>query len=92
MEAKKIVKNHADGNYCLLIPVYYEYENKPAWRIARRGTLLEVQSAFDLFPEYLMASNDENLKNRQNKRQEFLFLLEIGKKKEAEKIQRQYRL
>lgn len=78
--------------YCILIPIYYEFEKKPAWRRVYTGNLKECKQVFDNYPDFLKASNDENAQNRKNKRQEYLFLLSINNKKQAEKIKEQYHL
>lgn len=78
--------------YCILIPVYYEFEEKPAWRKVFIGSKKECEKVFDDYPEFLKASNDENAQNRKNKSQEYLFLLSINNKKQAEKIKEKYHL
>ena len=90
MEIKRITNYCSKENYCILIPVYYEYENAPSWRKVFTGTKNECEKAFKNYPEYLKATNDENRANRQNKMQEYLFLLSINKKKQAEQIRMQY--
>ena len=90
MESKKIVSYCSKENYCILIPVYYEFEEKPAWRRVFTGSKEECEKAFENYPEYLKATNDENRANRQNKMQEYLFLLSINKKNQAEQIKTQY--
>ena len=90
MEIKRITNYCSKENYCILIPVYYECENAPSWRKVFTGTKNECKKAFENYPEYLKATNDENRANRQNKMQEYLFLLSINKKKQAEQIKMQY--
>ena len=90
MERKRITNYCSKENYCILIPVYYECENAPSWRKVFTGTKNECKKAFENYPEYLKATNDENRANRQNKMQECLFLLSINKKKQAEQIRMQY--
>ena len=90
MESKRITNYCSKENYCILIPVYYECENAPSWRKVFTGTKNECEKAFENYPEYLKATNDENRANRQNKMQEYLFLLSINKKKQAEQIRTQY--
>ena len=90
MESKKITNYCSKENYCILIPVYYEFEEKPAWRRVFTGSKEECEKAFENYPKYLKATNDENRANRQNKIQEYLFLLSINKKKQAEQIRAQY--
>ena len=90
MERKRITNYCSKENYCILIPVYYECENAPSWRKVFTGTKNECKKIFENYPEYLKATNDENRANRQNKMQEYLFLLSINKKKQAEQIRMQY--
>ena len=90
MEIKRITNYCSKENYCILIPVYYECENNPSWRKVFTGTKNECEKAFKNYPEYLKATNDENRANRQNKMHEYLFLLSINKKKQAEQIRMQY--
>ena len=90
MEGKKIVSYCSKENYCILIPVYYEFEEKPAWRRVFTGSKEECEKAFENYPDSLNASNEENIQNRKNKIQEYLFLLSIGKNAKAEKIKMQY--
>ena len=90
MEIKRITNYCSKENYCILIPVYYECENAPSWRKVFTGTKNECKKAFENYPEYLKATNDENRANRQNKMQEYIFLLSINKKKQAEQIRMQY--
>ena len=90
MERKRITNYCSKENYCILIPVYYECENAPSWRKVYKRTKNECEKAFENYPEYLKATNDENRANRQNKMQEYLFLLSINKKNQAEQIKMQY--
>ena len=92
MERKRITNYCSKESYCILIPVYYECENAPSWRKVFIGTKNECEKAFENYPEYLKATNDENRANRQNKMQEYIFLLSINKKKQAEQIRMQYNL
>ena len=92
MEIKRSTNYCSKENYCILIPVYYECESNPSWRKAFAGTKKECEKAFKNSPEYLKATNDENRANRKNKMQEYLFLLSINKKKQAEQIRMQYNL
>lgn len=91
MERKKITRYLAT-NYCILVPVYYENEKRPAWRKVFEGNHKECENNFSNFPDFIMATNDENRENRQNKIKEFIFLQSIGKYIEAEKIKNQYNL
>lgn len=54
------------------------------------GSLEECEKSFSDFPDYLMATNEENNINRQDKRETLFFYLSIGKTKEAEAIKKQY--
>ena len=90
MENKKIVSYCSRESYCILIPVYYEFEEKPAWRRVFVGSKEECEKVFSNYPDSLNASNEENIQNRKNKIQEYLFLLSIGKNAKAEKIKIQY--
>ena len=90
MQSKKITSYCSEKNYCILIPVYYECENVPSWRKVFTGSKSECENAFENYPEYLKATNEENRKHIQNKKQEYFFLLSINKKKQAEQIKAQY--
>lgn len=90
MNEKTHVCSHWRYGYCVMIPVYYENETKPAWRYYAKGTLDECRKAAESAPEYLTATAEENRQNRHWKRQEMLLLLDHGKKAEAEKIRGQY--
>ena len=88
--AKKEIKKYLDSQYCVVVPVYYENEKSPAWRKMYVGSLEECEKEFDLYPDFLSATFEENAENRKNRRAEYLFLLSIGKKKQAEKIREQF--
>ena len=90
MERKRITNYCSKENYCILIPVYYEFEEKPAWRRVFIGSKEECEKAFSNYPDCLNASSEENAQNRKNKIQEYLFFLSIGKNAQAEKIKAQY--
>lgn len=92
MESKAIVNYCDTETYCILVPKYYEYENKPSWCRLFTGTLKECEEHFSLYPEYLKATNDENRESRRMKRKEYLFLQSIGKLAEAEKIRKEFHL
>ena len=89
-ETKEIIKY--DEQFCIVIPKYYEFENRPSWVVAYRGNFGECKNVFGNCPDLLTATFEENANNRHMKRQEYLFLLSIGKKKEADKIKKQYHL
>lgn len=90
-EVKKNTRVVASG-YSILVPVYYENEDLPAWRKVYTGTYKECEDLFSNYPDYYNATNEENHKNRQNKIQEYIFLCSIKKYVEAEKIKKQYSL
>ena len=88
----KFIGTYCDtGNYCVLIPVYYENESRPAWRKYFIGTYEEAQAVFTSAPDFLKATPEEEKNNRHWKMQEYLFLLERGNKKEAAAIKAQYK-
>ena len=88
---KKYIAQTDDNNvFLIMLPVFYEFENRPAWRKVFKGTKEECEKEFELYPDSIKATAEENKNNRQWKMKEFLFLQSIGKKKEAEKIRLQY--
>lgn len=89
---KKIFNFINNERYCILIPVLYEYEDKPSWKMVFVGTKEECEKALPDYPNSVQATYEENRQNREWKRQEYLSLLSHGKKKEAEAIKIQYRL
>ena len=91
MEKKYITQYLNKETYCILVPIYYEFENKPAWRKIFVGTEKECKEDFVSYPDYMKASEEENKKNRNNKFQEYMFLLSIKKLTKAQKIKEQYR-
>lgn len=91
MNYKKEICFHERLNrYVILVPVFYEFENRPAWRTVYGGTKTECEKMFDSFPDTLKASTEDNAKNRKNKMQEMLFLYSIGRNKKADAIKKQY--
>lgn len=91
-DKKIIVQYNHSEKYWILIPVYYENETQPAWRLVFSGTKEECKKEFYSFPDYMIATPEENKRNRENKRKEYLFLLEIGKTAAAAAIKNQYHL
>lgn len=73
---KEIVSYLSDGNYCILIPIYYGCELKPAWRVEFIGSLEDCKAKFDDYPDYRIATNDENASMRMSRFNEYLFLKE----------------
>lgn len=61
---KKIVSYTEKNTFCVLIPVYYEYENKPAWKKVFSGSLDECEKEIKLYPDYMRATYEENQNNR----------------------------
>ena len=80
-----------ESRFCILIPIYYADEIRPAWRkYGIFGTLEEAKEAYAGAPDYLKANEEENRENRRYKRAEMLLLYEHGKTIKAEAIKRQY--
>ena len=92
MENKKIINYNGGDQFVITIPVYYECENKPAWRKVFKGTFDECKNNFDSFPDYLHATYEENKQNIEWKRREYMFLLSINKIKKAMEMKKQYNL
>lgn len=91
-ERKQILQYNNSSQYRIYIPVYYENETRPGWRRVFSGTKEECKKEFYSFPDYMKATQEENKRNRENKRKEYLFLLEIGKTAAAAAIKNQYHL
>ena len=89
MEKTKIFK-HYKYNYCVMVPVYYQYETEPAWRYYATGSRAECEQALKSAPEYLKATAEEEATARHWKRLEMLFLYDHGRTKDADKIKAQY--
>lgn len=87
---KKKIVNYCNECYAIMLPVYYEFEEKPAWRIVFIGSEKKCRENYELYPDFIFATYEENLKNRKNKKAEYLHLLAINKRKEAEKIKKTY--
>lgn len=87
---KKICFQERLSRYIILVPVFYEFENCPAWKIVYGGTKTECEKEFDSFPNTLKASADENAQNRKWKMKEMLFCQSIGHNKKADAIKKQY--
>ena len=89
---KEIVKYLDGGNYAIYVPVFYDYEEKPAWRKMFVGTETECKNKIDSFPDSIQATFEENTKNRESARKEYLLLLELGRKTKANEIKEKYKL
>lgn len=90
-EKSYITKYLNNGNYCILTPIYYENEARPAWRKYFIGSRAECENMLPAAPEYLNATPEENATNRFYKRQEYLLLLDHGKHKQAAAIKAAYK-
>lgn len=91
MEKKEILKYLEDGIFCIMIPVYYECEEKPAWRKVCIGSKEYCESRFNDYPNFYNATAEENREMRECRFREYLFLKEIGKrKKDMLEIQKAY--
>lgn len=89
---KEIVKYLDGGKYAIYVPVFYDYEEKPAWRKMFVGTETECKNRMDSFPDSIQATAEENANNRKSALQEYLLLMELGKKTKANQIKEKYRL
>lgn len=90
MECKRIVKYLNDGLYCVLVPVYYEFEKLPAWRKYFIGKKEECVNIFVSVPDYLNATADENKTHKHYIIQEYNFYISIGKTEKANNLKKQY--
>lgn len=86
----KEIKKYCDSGFCVLVPVWYDNELTPAWRIVYKGTLEECKKEFGSYPNYMFASYEENATARKWKLKEMLFCREIGNIKRANAIKTQY--
>lgn len=87
---KKILQDGIGNNYVIMIPVFYEYEDRPAWRIVFKGTEEECEKEFYSFPDYLNATHEENKENRKNMFELYKFFISTHAYEDAEKIKKQY--
>ena len=88
----KELKKYCDNAFCVLVPVWYDNETKPAWRRIFTGTKKECDSVFASAPDHIIASYEENRRNRENKLKELIFYRSIGQNKKAAAIASQYNL
>lgn len=88
---KKEILSYLDS-FVIVVPVYYENEQDPAWRKVFIGTKQECEESFNSFPDSVNATIEENRQNREWKVQEYLLLVSLGKTKKANAIKKQYNL
>ena len=89
-EKSRITKYLNDGLYCVLVPVYYDNETRPAWKKHFIGTPEECKKALQAAPDYLNATPAENNEMRYYRRLEYIQLLKHGKTAEAAAINKLY--
>ena len=87
---KKILQDGIGNNYVIMIPVFYEYEDRPAWRKVFTGSKEECEKEFSMLPDNLKATSEENKTNRETMIDLYKFFLSIHAYKDAEKIKKQY--
>ena len=85
---KAIVKGY--NTYIIIIPIYYEYENKPAYRTVYKGSKEDCKKVFESFPDTLTATEEENKTNRYWKHKEMMHAFENGNFRKFERIRKQY--
>lgn len=85
-----ICKYLNNGNYCILTPVFYEHEARPAWRKWFIGSPEECKKMLPAAPDFINASTEENNTMRNYRLKEYLFLINIGKNTEAAAINNMY--
>lgn len=89
---KEIVNYNGTSTYLIMVPVFYEYESKPAWRTVYKGSKTECEKEFPSFPDTLQATMEENNRNRKNQLATAIFYESIGRKAAAAKIRERYHL
>lgn len=87
---KAIVNYNNTSTYLIMIPVFYEYESKPAYRTVYKGSKAECEKEFSAFPDTLSATPEENNRNRKNQLATAIFYENIGRKAAAAKIRKRY--
>lgn len=87
---KEIVNYNGTSTYLIMIPVFYEYESKPAWRTVYKGSKAECEKEFSFFPDTLKATPEENNRNRKNQLKIAIFHESMGRKAVAKKIRERY--
>lgn len=66
-ESKQIMQYLEKGTHCILVPVYYDEEEKPAWRNVFVGTYVDCLENFNAFPDYYEATLEQNAEHKRNK-------------------------
>lgn len=90
-EYKKEIVSYNNGyKYLIIIPVFYECENKPSWKTVYSGSFDDCKKAFSMFPDTLQATAEENAKNRYYMRLQADFYQSIGRYSVAQKIRKRY--
>lgn len=90
-ETKRIGKYLDKYTYCIMMPVYYEHEEKPCWRIPIVGSKEYVESRFNDYPDYEKATQEENREMRKARFQEYMYLKSVGRRKaDCQKIKEMY--
>lgn len=65
---KKIITQYLEkGTHCILVPVYYDGEEKPAWRNVFVGTYVSCLENLNAFPDYYEATLEQNAEHKRNK-------------------------
>lgn len=86
---KKKILDYCGECFCIIIPVYYEYDIEPAWRVVFKGNKKECENIFNNYPDYMTATTEENRKHKRNIIQEYIFLQDHNKK-EADRLKAKY--
>ena len=87
---KKIVNYNGTSEYLIMVPVFYEFEEEPAWRKVFKGSKKECEKEFPSFPDSLKATPEENNKNRENQLKIAISHESMGRKAVAAKIREKY--
>ena len=53
-----------NNNFCVLMPIYYQHETRPAWRKYYTGSRESCIKILGSAPEYLNATPEEERRNR----------------------------
>ena len=90
MEHKKIVSYLDKDNFCILQPVYYLYEEKPAWRKVTTGSMEHCMELFASVADWTWATDKEEKQHRDMHTKEVIFYESIGKPQKADAIRAKY--